>query len=197
MRSSESIFVLFSVMTLLSGLSASQAQEQKVLVTSNHRMQYPQIRGQLDQLMRNCSQLSKQGIPYQWGGTSNRGMDCSAAIQHVFSKLGATIPRTSTDQANHLARLGSLWRVAPWETQSQVYRRLRPGDIVFWARKTSPNTIRHVMVYMGRTDNGKYRMWGAQGTNVKGINGSGVDYHDYSGSATRNVVVAHGRVPGF
>lgn len=38
--------------------------------------------------------------PYLWGGTSKRGIDCSAFIQTVmYQSLGVTLPRTSFEQS--------------------------------------------------------------------------------------------------
>lgn len=39
--------------------------------------------------------------PYLWGGTSKRGIDCSAFVQTVFYQaLGIELPRTSLEQSN-------------------------------------------------------------------------------------------------
>jgi cell wall-associated NlpC family hydrolase len=38
--------------------------------------------------------------PYLWGGTSKRGIDCSAFVQTVmYQSLGVLIPRTSLEQS--------------------------------------------------------------------------------------------------
>lgn len=74
-----------------------------------------------------------QGVPYRWGGTDRRGVDCSAFVQITFeSRLGVQVPRTTEE----LAREGR--RVPRGD--------LEPGDLVFF--KTGYRR-RHVGIYMG------------------------------------------------
>jgi cell wall-associated NlpC family hydrolase len=62
--------------------------------------------------------LSFQGVPYQWGGESPDGFDCSGLVQYVFDRHGIDLPRVATDQA----QVGTP--VAAGD--------LRPGDLVFF-----------------------------------------------------------------
>ena len=40
-----------------------------------------------------------KGTQYQWGGTSHRGVDCSALMQHLFSDAAhLNLPRTTSEQ---------------------------------------------------------------------------------------------------
>ncbi len=74
-----------------------------------------------------------QGAPYRLGGSSKRGVDCSAFVQRLYGDVyGLPLPRTTVDQAE------SGYSVLPGE--------LEPGDLVFF--KTGWKT-RHVGVYIG------------------------------------------------
>lgn len=75
------------------------------------------------------------GIPYVWGGTTMSGFDCSGFAQHVLGKFGASIPRTSKEQA----RSGQAITVNPSYMQ--------PGDLCFYTN--SKGEVHHVTIYIG------------------------------------------------
>ncbi len=73
-----------------------------------------------------------QGVRYEYGGLSRRGIDCSGFVHLTFkSKLGKNLPRTARMQA----KIG------------QEVRRndLRAGDLVFFRTGKSSN---HVGIYL-------------------------------------------------
>jgi cell wall-associated NlpC family hydrolase len=68
------------------------------------------------------------GTPYVYGGNTAKGFDCSGYIQYAFSKVGYSIPRTASAQA---------------ETYEKVKKsKARPGDLVFFG--SSKSKITHV-----------------------------------------------------
>ena len=76
-----------------------------------------------------------KGTQYQWGGTTRRGVDCSALMQHLFSDVAhLNLPRTTGEQIHR-------------GVQVTQYR-LRPGDLVFF--QTGPNR-RHASSSQGVT----------------------------------------------
>ena len=78
------------------------------------------------------------GIPYKWGGTTRRGMDCSALARAVIRETyGVELPRTS----RQMYVLGT-----PISDRTD----LRPGDLVFFRIAYSGTGISHVGVYVGR-----------------------------------------------
>lgn len=73
--------------------------------------------------------------PYLWGGTSKRGIDCSAFIQTVYYQaLGVTLPRTSLEQSS----VG-----VPIEKSD-----LKFGDLVFFDTMRK-GRVSHVGMYLG------------------------------------------------
>lgn len=81
------------------------------------------------------------GTPYQWGGTSRRGIDCSAYLRQMFRKLfRVELPRTTKQQIH----LGIDLPINP----RRLSRGLHPGDLIFYiGRDGRPN---HVVVYAGK-----------------------------------------------
>ncbi len=76
---------------------------------------------------------SWEGTPYNFGGTSRHGIDCSAFVLRAFQELFAIeLPRTTFEQV----------------TQGATVKRpdLVHGDLVFF--KTAP-AARHVGIYIG------------------------------------------------
>lgn len=75
------------------------------------------------------------GIPYRWGGTTRRGIDCSAFVQQLMrATFDLELPRTTATQVHRGTRISR--------------DELIPGDLVFFRRRG----VRHVGVYMGDGD---------------------------------------------
>jgi cell wall-associated NlpC family hydrolase len=69
------------------------------------------------------------GVPYQWGGATPAGFDCSGLVMYVFAQLGVPLPH---------------YAAAQYQMGSPVSRaELQPGDLVFF------DSLNHVGIWLG------------------------------------------------
>ncbi|MBI2407711.1 MAG: C40 family peptidase [Gemmatimonadetes bacterium] len=81
------------------------------------------------------------GVPYLWGGTSPKGMDCSGFTKNVFRLNGLELNR----DANQQATMGVDVAVA------DDYSHLKKGDLLFFGRKATADQaerITHVGIWL-------------------------------------------------
>lgn len=74
------------------------------------------------------------GRPYVWGAEGPRAFDCSGLMQYVHRQLGIELPRRAIDQSRAGAAAG---------------RRLRRGDLLFFASDERKSLVTHVGIYEG------------------------------------------------
>lgn len=83
------------------------------------------------------------GTPYQWGGTTRNGVDCSSLTQQIYQEVyGQELPRTSIEQFYMDTRA---------QFQSQKY--LEEGDLIFFRLRHQDKIVSHVGIYL---QNGKF-----------------------------------------
>lgn len=88
-----------------------------------------------------CSR-SFLGVPYMWGGTSIKNVDCSGLTRSVFFANGILLPRNASQQA----------RVGEDVPLAGSWSKLLPGDLIFWGREATdslPEKATHVGIYIG------------------------------------------------
>ena len=71
------------------------------------------------------------GVPYKWGGTTDKGMDCSGFVQKAYEDAGYSIGRTTQLQAR----------------EGKEVETYAPGDILCFGR--SRWNIVHTGIYIG------------------------------------------------
>ncbi|HEV7351465.1 C40 family peptidase [Telluribacter sp.] len=85
------------------------------------------------------------GIPYLWGGTSYKGMDCSGFTKTVYYLNGWVLPRDASQQVHTGELIGT----------SDGFAGLRAGDLLFFGTKatdTTPEKVTHVGMWMGNNE---------------------------------------------
>lgn len=83
------------------------------------------------------------GVPYFWGGTSTKGMDCSGFTKQVYWMHGIVLARDASQQV----RYGKLI------DETDDFSNALPGDLVFFGTKATTENpkerVVHVGIYIG------------------------------------------------
>lgn len=91
------------------------------------------------------------GVPYLWGGTSTKGVDCSGFTKTSYFLNGIVIPRDASQQA----LVGEDVDVLEQDSISltKCLKNLKAGDLLFFAaaklRGTTGGRVTHTAIYMG------------------------------------------------
>lgn len=103
------------------------------------------------------------GVPYMWGGTSIKSVDCSGLSRSVWFANGVLLPRNASQQAKAGARVDfhPNWNItedSPGFRNEMLSRIsfLKPGDLLFFGKRginEEKDRVTHVAIYLG---NGKY-----------------------------------------
>jgi cell wall-associated NlpC family hydrolase len=106
-----------------------------------------------------------QGTPYQLGGETKSGIDCSALVMISFKAANITLPRTSIEQS----KIGKLM------SKEQAL----PGDLIFFKFKKSKssNPVNHVGIVSKIEKNGIIYFYHA--STSLGVTESSLEEHYY------------------
>lgn len=96
-----------------------------------------------DQLVTTAQRL--MGVPYLWGGTSAKGVDCSGFTKTIYFLNGIVLPRDASQQVHAGIEVDT----------SKQFENLRKGDLLFFGRKATDTTkerVVHVGMWIGNNE---------------------------------------------
>lgn len=113
------------------------------------------------------------GVPYMWGGTSIKEVDCSGLARNVYFLSGILLPRNASQQARAGAEapLGAL----------------EPGDLLFFgtpATEDKPERYTHVGIYIG---GGRF-IHSSQRVRISSLDPADEDFYDRKPLRARRIL---------
>jgi len=140
-----------------------------------------------DQLLKTARNFL--GIPYLWGGTSVKGLDCSGFTKTSYLLHGIVLPRDASQQA----LVGDAVDILEKDTLNiaKALKNLLPGDHLFFAADKRTKRVTHTAIYIG---NGEF-IHAAGLVRINSMIGGAKNYDDFQSRtlvSARRVLTAIG-----
>ena len=119
-----------------------------------------------ESLIRTSKRL--MGVPYLWGGTSFKGVDCSGFTKTVYFLNGIILPRDASQQV----------MIGETIDKTGNWNKLKPGDLLFFGEKREDGSERviHVAMWLG---NGEF-IHASDKVRVNSMIATASNYDDYN-----------------
>ena len=148
---------LYSLFILLIFLVSCKSSKQTTVFTKKKDLPKTTVSiNTADAVVNNAKDYN--GVKYQYGGTTRRGMDCSGLIYVSFKKEDIHLPRISRDMAK--------------KGKDIHLNKVTKGDLLFFKTNKSRNVINHVGLV---TKSNKGAIQFIHATSSKGVITSSLD----------------------
>jgi len=105
-----------------------ESLENPVLTANNNAENLTRLESKTEGIVNYAQQF--QGVRYKFGGTTEKGMDCSGLVFESYRAYNVLLPRISRDMAKHGEKI--------------PLRQVEKGDLLFFKTGNRRNDINHV-----------------------------------------------------